>query len=741
MAFGCLTETELEQLVRSGEPVPAEVEQHLTECRKCQQALDALAARITPPGACPEALAEASSVHDVAVTLANRVSESHAPETDLPRTLGQFEILGLMGQGGMGIVYQARDLKLGREVALKVLHPHIAADPALRARLFTEARAAARIEHDNVVTIHSVEENGSSPFLVMQRIRGESLAQRVARSALSVSDTIRLGSELAAGLSAAHAEGVIHRDLKPANIFLDRQTGRALIGDFGLARVGDEPGQTKSGTVAGTPEFMSPEQARGEKVEATADLFSLGTVLYYALTGVSPFRAESVMGCLHRVCDAEPPEVSELRAEAPAWLSEAIGRLLRKSPADRFPSAEAVTATFRSLGNAAGPNDSAGGKRWPIIAAVATLIALAVLAWRFGRPDPTAVATVGAELADQARTLPAAPVKQPPGFGVAGSGRFDSLADAIESATSGAEIQVFGQGLLAVEPIVLRGKELTIRAAPGSHPRLVPTETPATGPFLRTDSYLEVVGLAIDWEVADVATETRKAVIFSSADRMSVSNCSFNVGTNTAAVEISGGEARVERCDFRGADGYGVRWTSDALSSLTVRECQFSNRAAILAHLYRKEFRISVGTLSLTRCQFGGGSVVQLVGNVGAQRRIAVRADGNVFFSRQLCMLGGQVAGRRFRRDPEQSLRKLLTWDRDRQNVYSASIIFLAFQGPQRIIPVGLAETFDDWIALWGFRDSGSQTQVTADALPAGVGPDLSTVGAGDAYDRWRAMQ
>ena len=191
--------------------------------------------------------------------------------------LGDYEIVEIVAAGGMGIILKALDIRLNRIVALKVLAPVLAADARARQRFLREARAVAAIHHDHVVGIYAVGEANELPFLAMEFVEGESLAQRLKRDGrLPVEQAIRIGREVATGLAAAHARGIIHRDIKPANVLIERATGRVKITDFGLARAVDDTGLTRSGFIAGTPEYLSPEQAAGQALDARSDLFSLG---------------------------------------------------------------------------------------------------------------------------------------------------------------------------------------------------------------------------------------------------------------------------------------------------------------------------------------------------------------------------------------------------------------------------------------------------------------------------------
>jgi serine/threonine protein kinase len=213
--------------------------------------------------------------------------------------LGGYRILRVLGMGGMGVVFEAEDPRLVRRVALKVVRPTIAREQGIHDRFLREARAAAAIEHENVVTIHQVGEDRGVPFLAMPLLQGESLDNRLKRDKrLPAAEVIRIGREIAEGLAAAHEHGLIHRDIKPGNVWLDRRSGRVKILDFGLARgtgQTDEPQLTLAGSIIGTPAYMAPEQAQGQTLDGRCDLFSLGCILFRSLTGVLPFPGSTPM--------------------------------------------------------------------------------------------------------------------------------------------------------------------------------------------------------------------------------------------------------------------------------------------------------------------------------------------------------------------------------------------------------------------------------------------------------------
>jgi len=266
--------------------------------------------------------------------------------SDTPGRLGllaHYEILEILGRGGMGIVLRGVDVKLNRVVAIKVLAPQLAANALARQRFQREAQAAAAVSHDHVVAIHAVDEWNGLPYLAMECVSGLSLQQKLDTGGpLQLAQILRIGMQVASGLAAAHAQGLVHRDIKPANILLENGIERVKITDFGLARSIDDVRITKAGAVCGTPQYMSPEQAQDERVDQRSDLFSLGSVMYAMSTGRTPFRGDTGLAVLKRVCEDTPRPIREVNPDIPEALAEIVNKLLAKNPDARFQTAGEV---------------------------------------------------------------------------------------------------------------------------------------------------------------------------------------------------------------------------------------------------------------------------------------------------------------------------------------------------------------------------------------------------------------
>jgi Tol biopolymer transport system component/predicted Ser/Thr protein kinase len=266
--------------------------------------------------------------------------------------LAQYRIDSELGRGGMGIVYRATDTKLDRTVALKVLPPHSLASADDRARFYREAKAAAQLSHAHIATVYQVDEaevEGSlRPFIAMEFIDGESLADRIARGPLKLEEAVRLATEVAEALRAAHAKGIVHRDIKSANVMLT-QAGSAKVLDFGLAKTQASTQLTRQGSTLGTVAYMSPEQARGQEVDGRSDLYSLGTVFYEMVAGRLPFAADYEQAVLYGIMNEDPEPLTAVRTGVPMDLERIVFRLLAKEPRHRYQTAADLVADLGTL--------------------------------------------------------------------------------------------------------------------------------------------------------------------------------------------------------------------------------------------------------------------------------------------------------------------------------------------------------------------------------------------------------
>jgi eukaryotic-like serine/threonine-protein kinase len=366
----CPTDAALERYASGllGSAALAELVDHVQHCQRCQENLARLAPShlalgqhsgaagdatdvATTPGTDREPLAITRPFAEEPEDLDDEIDLSFLQPSASAQALGRlgkYEVLRVLGRGGMGLVFQAFDDALQRTVAIKVLAPELASSAKARRRFVREGRAAAAINHPNVVIIHAVDEQNNMPYLVMEYVAGCSLRDRLHRPPrLQPVEIVRIGVQIASGLAAAHEQGVIHRDIKPSNILLEDGVDRVKIADFGLARAAmDLTDITTLGHGVGTPSYVSPEQVTGGTTDHRSDLFSLGCVLYAMAVGHSPFRGRLALEVIRQVADHHPPPLFECDSRIPQSLSKVVEKLLEKKPQNRYQSAREVMSAL-----------------------------------------------------------------------------------------------------------------------------------------------------------------------------------------------------------------------------------------------------------------------------------------------------------------------------------------------------------------------------------------------------------
>lgn len=447
-------------------PTAAGVWAHLQECHPCRTAFDGL--RNASDASSPESTAgneltdgrpDADGDKDDPVEMATLDIRFLIPADD-PNILGRLgncDVLTALGRGGMGVVFKAFDTTLHRMVAIKVLSPQLASSPEANRRFLREARAAAAINHPNVVVIHAVGEQSGMPYLVMEFVAGRTLHARIrSGTPFDLPAFLRIAAQTADGLAAAHREGVVHRDIKPRNIMLENGIERVKITDFGLALAALDGSQiTSVNRVVGTPAFMSPEQVHGVRVDRRSDLFSLGCVLHAMVMGKSPFQGSQALEIARKVVDCPVPPLHQLSPRVPLVVSKIVSKLLEKDPVRRYQNADELHMELLHLQNRVSQGkstisysvqalDASSGRkrRWRVWAtAAATAAAVALLALAIWRVWPT---------------LPAKPVA-PPSVGTvaarhvirvdqSGGGDCQTIGEALAHAGSNATISVLGRG-------------------------------------------------------------------------------------------------------------------------------------------------------------------------------------------------------------------------------------------------------------------------------------------------------
>jgi hypothetical protein len=792
--------------------------------------------------------------------------------------LGHYEIEEVIGRGGMGTVLRAFDAKLHRVVAIKVMAAQLATSTTARLRFAREAQAAAAVSHDHIVTIHAVEERDPLPYLVMQYVAGLSLQQRLDRDGpLELQEILRIGMQTASGLAAAHAQGLVHRDIKPANILLENGVERVKITDFGLARAASEASLTQSGVVAGTPQYMSPEQAEGKPIDQRTDLFSLGSVLYAMCSGRAPFRATGTMAVLKRVCEETPSPIRDGNPEIPDWLVAIIERLHAKDPAGRYQSAAEVAELLsQHLAHVQHPSvmplppaaasparSSSSGRRWRWAAAALLLCLigglglseatgvtqLAATVIRILTPDGTLVVEAndtsvkvtiegdsgivitGAGLEEirlrpgsyrvhadkNGRPIPLekelvnvarggrAIVKvklEPPPATVAGKAekgafvrlgsaalpecKFDTLAEAVLTASDGDIIEVRGNGPFFSEPIVIH-LSLTVRAGKGFLPviKLTPG-VPGDAHLILALAPLVLEGLDIR-EVSKARSQpilNGNCIIYCDAKSLNLANCRLlqEEPVNEAITLIMTHSAvNLRNCDFHNQHGGIVGFGNDVPLRFSMDNCLVLAQSANYLNYCHAANEMYVewnrNTFVVPWAVTMGFSVApDPVAPTAPTKRVRFMQSGNVFDVRLGMLLFTTLdpfreqANWQKAENAEAVFTPLIDW-REQRNLYlsgASSINWTSREGS--VLPFAPGN-LRDWQSRWNLTKSESlegairfqggdllaraaiepeklspeDFRVRTDSAGYRAGPDgkdlgadVDLVGPGEAYERWK---
>jgi hypothetical protein len=606
---------------RLAAPEAEPIRDHLAVCAPCRRWVDDLETELMPGSGVTssipsrslsetseapnqDATAELPAGHDETIEV-----EFLRPSTD-PRSIGRigaYEIREVLGQGGMGIVFKAFDETLHRVVAIKVLAPALASSQKARRRFIREARAAAAINHPNVVTIHAVDSQGDLPYLVMEYISGCSLRQRIKTGLpLSLPEILRIDAQVATGLSAAHEQGVIHRDIKPANIMLEEGVERVKIADFGLALAAlDHSGLTSLGQVVGTPAYMSPEQIAGTTVDARSDLFSLGCVFYAMATGHSPFHGATSLDVLRKVSDVRPAPLETVDSRIPRDVSSLVEQLLEKDLEKRPGGAGAVATLLKeqlarvnqAASNSAvehpavmaAPRRVAQRRPWVLKLAGGAAVVVALVLFLITRsraPDPRATVLPKA---------PQAPALFPRGLiTVAKSGRadFPTIQEALQAAGPGDKVRVrddatYHESIALVDLGKTRG---LILEAPRGAALVSTSDMPAL-------TIRNVRGVTVRGFRLTAGATQHSLVVDGATTDLTVEDMTF---TQAAGARYHSAVVRIS------ADGSEVR-------SVLMRGCRVANNGLGVALVEGGETNRQIGWVELQDNEFTGPGVHVLV--------------------------------------------------------------------------------------------------------------------------------
>ena len=752
----CPLPDEMDQLISDAlAPVRQRLlEEHLAHCERCRSELEARAGLTSLiPGHADSEPPPTSAALDRVVERLRAEPPSGTPvdpsalgwqQTRLPflqptdrpgflGRLGQYEIRRVIGRGGMGMVFEGFDGLLKRTVAIKVLPALMHVGDEARTRFLREAQAAASLTHENIVTIHAVDQADGLPFLVLQHVCGESLEQRLRRQGrLPFAQVVSMGVQAARGLAAVHEKGWVHRDIKPANILLEEKdesgrmkdekhdgagsrfpvqpssltlhpSFRVKIADFGLAKVPGEETGTLSGTVAGTPDFMSPEQATGGAVDARSDLFSLGVVLYAACAGASPFRGESPLSSLDRVRGHLPTPLAQVDASLPDWFCGIVHRLLEKDPEKRPSSAARLAEALERSGPA--PMEAAPQGRTTFPVRIGKK-----MRWAFAAALLVTAAVVAAIIAlnrEGASNGPPEPGPRPAaGFVIAGSQPvFGQLADALAAARAGDVIEVYGNGPYATPPLRTDGRALTIRAADGSRPVFL-ADAPGLRPFLHADADLSLEGLEVRW-IIDVRPPVPEAdlaqyvVIANTRGKLALTNCRVVNGRVNPSIGATGEELVLKNCHFQNGVGAFLRLAPGGV--VHVEGCQFEGRTALSTLIPGQPNNVDRPvTVLLLNNTFASSTTLET--NLGAPQPLKVTARRNIFDNEQLIRLTR-------RNKPVESkdprgfidlLQSFVQWS-DEDNLYRRGSDYLQWIHYARptLVHSAKVEGVGGWLKLW----------------------------------------
>lgn len=781
----CLDQSQLEQLLADDVPsaTQSEWDEHLSDCEVCREKLESMTdvagiSRImgdfrTKSNNDSQHLKQAIERLHGEATLFRSAHSTLNARSDYTATipqlqpsmkqgfmgrLGDIQIKRVLGQGGMGVVFEGLDAVLNRTVAVKVLSPHLLNHPDAKDRFVREAQAAAALLHENVVAIHGIHEAEGMPYLVLQYVQGESLAEKLQREKkLPIDQVIKLGKQVARGLAAAHDRGLVHRDIKPGNILFDAETGDVRIADFGLAKhVGTET-MTAEGVLTGTPAYMSPEQASNKAIDTRSDLFSLGVVLYQASTGQLPFNADSPFVLLDHIRTTSEKSLKQLNPELPSWFCDLVHRLLKKEPENRIPSALEVVRNFEEQGGIKPLPVQSSTSSWLPVVLVSLLVfgGLAAVWLMQLRTDAMPVTSQAAASM---------------GFSVNGSSTLlNNLAEAIEVTPDGGIIEVHGDGPFSCNTTRIDNKRLTIRSAVGSHPRMIPEVSGTSGyrQFISTNADLQLEGLEIYWPLQPPSLKTdeplTRAVVSINKGKLTVLNCRIIAGPATACIASESQELLIERTHLSSSNGVGIGWRLGA-EPVTIRNCMLEARFVMIVGRHVSDEEVVRNPLTISQSNIKAFRLMHYVFDARAKSVLDVQmtksiVDCNALVTlistpKPLTPLNGHQA-------MIASLGNMMTW-KEEGNIYRKRMSYLASTRANNFANLLFSDfkQLSQWLEYWKLPSNSStesslsypETLETASGkfslMPTAIvegsngavdaGATVKYVGPGAAYTAWR---
>jgi len=777
----CLTNAELRSLLTDNPPTGQEqLLEHLDNCPKCQKQLAVLAGdsswindlkltqAIPPNSNQPKRSADETELANVMDRMSARTATTLTSGGDtkglsfqgLPftqqlvagRRFGPYEIQSRLGAGGMSVVFTAHDHVLDRQVAIKFLSSELENSKSARQRFLREAKSAAAVEHDFIVPIYSADEVDGYPFLVMSLIEGQSLQQRIDEpTTIPVEQTVRIGIQITKGLEAFHSRGLVHRDLKPSNILLQKPDGRVRITDFGLAKCTDDNQLTKSGTVLGTPNYMSPEQALGQQVDFRSDLYGLGAVLYACVTGRAPFEGPTSLQILNQLRENKPQRILDLKPETPDWLVKVIEKLMARDPDRRYHTAAEIidalsphSQTNRKSASSSPLSSSPLSKRPTVIAACSLMlfIGASYLLWP-GKPVPpeepeVVPAIVGADHTDIRITIKTG----------GDAGRvFSTLREAVTQASSGDIIEIEGDGKHEIaSTIETNGKKLTIRSLAGSEPVLTITNKQVTS-GITSNADLVLEGLTfrvINQNAAGMARGPRQRAVHCVSGNLHVSNCRFEVINSRSDSLNCITVVNAKQCEIRNSEFYtGPLNTALDIGMVPGTDLKVENNLIAAGSAIKIAFPIRHVQETKTGVHLSFNTISAVSGLVlmlppqrprPPERPVPMETEGNIWDVDFLVSLAAQPIKENQIR-PEISprvLEQMILW----KSVDTRLRVRQAYAGisppNQKVRMMRNLSTQEDWDALWGRTETSSLQLLTPSRNKSLFTRDPSTLGPQD---------